>query len=519
MTEITELYGFPIEPAQHEGGTVVWGLRTGLNASALLVYGTYPRQTFEPLTEQHPETFEPMPLLAESWEINDDGTVWTFTLRDGVTFHDGEVMDSEDVAATITLIAATGNGRESVDTATVTTPDPLTVVLTYEATTVGVDTDLRDYGVKAAHVLAQIIDLSGDLDAAFLEAHPANTGEDVSLVIGTGPFRYIELVADEFERLTRYDGYWRGRPHLDELVFFRVASADLYPALLASGEIDIAGAGVFSSVDPSQIDQFDPTVAEVIEYAGTAFHVFKMNQWPDRPLFQDVRVRQALLYAIDREALVQAALFGYGEVAHATSAYTFAYDPDGITARYPYDPEQAAALLDEAGFVLGDDGVRANGDLRLEFTTWFTAGNTVQETAATILQEYWREIGVVTDVQSEDISALGPRVFETFDYDMAVWNFGSLVDQRIFYACSAEWTGYCNEELDALMNAAASEIDPTARIELQTQVFNLIMETLPVGPLYFLNGLSAVSNRVHNVYPNGQLYNYGFNAFTWWVDA
>jgi peptide/nickel transport system substrate-binding protein len=519
MAEITELYGFPIEPAQNVGGTVVWGTRTGLMAGSLL-FGPYPPHVFETPTEPHPETFEPMPLLAESWEFNDDGTVWTFVFRDGVTFHDGEVMDSEDVAFSIALTAVVGWGWPNINGATVTTPDATTVELTFASTTVNVAVDFARYGIHAAHVLSDL-DLA-NTDYTFYESHPANTGEDISLVIGTGPFQYTELVLDDFERLTRYDDYWRGAPHLDELVFKSVASADLYPALLASGEIDIAGSGAFSSLDPSQVGQFDAGIADVVEYAGAAFHVFQMNMFPDRPLFQDVRVRRALLLAVDREALVEAVLFGYGEVAPVTTAFAWSYDPAGITAVYPYDPEQAAVLLDEAGFVLGDDGVRANGDLRLEFTTWFTAGNTIQQTAATVLQEYWRAIGVVTDVQSEDGPALFDRVLAS-DYDMAVWNFGSDVDQRGFYACegsiSAERFGYCNEELAALMDAAASELDPDARLELQTQVFNFIMEDLPVGPLYILNGLTAISTRVHNVIPYGANYDYGWNAFTWWVDA
>jgi peptide/nickel transport system substrate-binding protein len=520
MTEPTEIYGFPIEPAQHEGGTIVWGV-PWLHAG-LLIRGIFPTQVFEAPIELHPETLEPMPLLATGWESSDDGTVWTFAIREGVTFHDGEVMDAEDVAFQVNLRAAAGWAGPPFDTVTTATPDSYTLVLEFEDIANDVAAGLEYYGVHAAHLLADQFDLADpELDLAAIEGHPANTGSDVSMVVGTGPFQFTEVVSGELERVARYDNYWRGAPHLDEIVYRQVASIDLYPAQINSGDIDLAGLGMYSVVDASQVDQFDSSVAQVLEYPGTAISMLMWNR--DQQVLEDPRVRQALLFAIDRGLLVESVLFGYGEVPLTLSTLTTMFDPDGITNRYTYDPERAAQLFDEAGWLIGEDGVRQREAVQLAFKIVFEASDTVHEAVATILQEYWREIGVAAEIEAVETSILWPGVIEgSLEWDATFWVTPSIsMDQRGYYGCpngEPGIFGYCNDEAEALMNAVASELDAETRYQLNTQLLNLFMDDLPGIPVFIRNGLTAVSNRIHNVYPYG-VENYGWNAWTWWVDA
>jgi peptide/nickel transport system substrate-binding protein len=244
-----------------------------------------------------------------------------------------------------------------------------------------------------------------------------------------------------------------------------------------------------------------------------------LNQFDDGPgIFQDVAIRQALLLAVNREAIVEAAFFGYVEVAETTMAVPWAYDPDDITARYGHYPERAAGLLDQAGWVLGDDGVRVKDGIRFEVSGWCQAG-AITETIAAIVQEFWRQVGVVMEIQTEQSAAFFSRIQETHDYDVFFHSFGSGdVDQRLFWNCETgialQWVGYCNEELDALMNEASTELDSDRRRGLTNEVLNQVMETLPVGPLVAPLGLAAIRSEVHNVYPNA--YNFAFNAHTWW---
>jgi peptide/nickel transport system substrate-binding protein len=379
---------------------------------------------------------------------------------------------------------------------------------------------MRYYGVHPARLFEGAFDLENP-DFAVISEHPANTGEDPAMVVGTGPFRYAELVLGDFERMTRFDDYWRGTPHLDEIVFRAIASADLYPAQVNTGEIDIAGTGRFSSLDPSQVGQFDSSVAEVVEFvSGSNLNlIFNLN--PENPYFQDVRVRQALMLATDRAAILDAVFYGYGFVPLSPYVLPGYYDEDGITATYAFDPDQANALLDEAGWTLGEDGVRENGDVRLEFRISFGSGNTTQETTAAILQEYWRAVGASVVIESKEATALWEGIIGQHDFDAVFDVWSSVPDQRVFFDClepDATIFGYCNEDLDVLMDEAAAELDSDARLELNTQILNTLMEDLPLLPIVSVSGLTAVSNRVHNVFPYG-VNNYGFNTETWWVDG
>ncbi|HEX5164097.1 MAG TPA: ABC transporter substrate-binding protein, partial [Thermomicrobiales bacterium] len=242
-------------------------------------------------------------------------------------------------------------------------------------------------------------------------------------------------------------------------------------------------------------------------------------------LFQDREVRQALLYALDREAMIESIRFGYGEVAVGTMpVLSWAYNPDGIELKYPYDPDKAKQLLDDAGWVEGSDGIREKDGQRLAFTMYTNAGNQVREQYLTVLQEYWSAIGVEMTPQLEPFPALVERITETFDFEAYLIGFswGVAPDQTTMWACdSAHGNGfntvaYCNEEVDKLLQEGLVETDREKRIEIYTQMQNIIMEDLPHVILDFPQGFTGVSNRVHNVFPSD--VNVRFNMQQWWVD-
>jgi peptide/nickel transport system substrate-binding protein len=518
--DVTELYGVPVEPALNEGGIVIWGTHGYLWSESSLFYADV-GPIFEAPVQVHPETFEPAPLLVASWETSDDASLWTFTIQEGVTFQDGEPMDAEDIAFQINLLKAVGFAEPPLNSPVVSVPDAQTVELAFETTTLDVAYGLRFHPIYPAHVLGEDFDLEDDDALATLYESGGIFSDDPSRVIGTGPFRYAEAASGDFDRLVRYDGYWRGKPHLDELVIRKLASTDLYPSLINTGDIDIAGVGRYTLLDPSQVEQFDPDIVRLVEYVNDSIFNLQFNLIPDVPFFQDARVRQALLYATDREALVEAVFYGYGAVPLTTYALPGYYHEDGITAVYPFDPEAANALLDEAGFLMGDDGVRQNGDVRLAFRLLFDTGTASHVTTAAILQEQWRAVGAAVELVGLETTAL-TEAYEQHDFDTTLGVWGTTPDQRFFFECreAPDYinAGYCNEELDALMDASMTELDPEARMELNTQVLNLILEDLPILPLVQMGGLAAVNKRVHNVHPYA-FNNFAFNAETWWVDA
>jgi peptide/nickel transport system substrate-binding protein len=242
-------------------------------------------------------------------------------------------------------------------------------------------------------------------------------------------------------------------------------------------------------------------------------------------LFQDAEVRQALLYALDREAMVEEIAYGFGQVAVGTMPpLSWAYNPDGIEMTYPFDPDMAVSLLEEAGWTdTNGDGVVDKDGEEMSFTMYTNAGNNVREQYLVVMQEYWRAIGVEMTPQLEDFGALVDRITETFDFEVVLLGFGwsATPDQSAMwhtdsYGGGFNFVKYSNEEVDALLEEANAESDQETRIELYTEMQNILMEELPIAILDFQQLPTGVNNRVHNVYPSDiSLY---WNVHTWWVE-
>jgi peptide/nickel transport system substrate-binding protein len=518
MAEVTEIYGFPIEPAQHEGGTLVRGVQFLFSDFAGWHLAGYSlRGIFEGLNGLHPETGEPVPLLAEGWEVSDDARVWTFSLRQGVTFHNGEPLRAEDVVFSTQLDNVAFVGSAPITEAIVMAQDE-TVVYEFPEPAANILFALYYYRVRSQQFFADIEPATVDWE--MIRSSYEGTIVDPALVNGTGPFRFAGGESGVSETVTRFERYWGGAPHLDEIIFQQFASVDLYLAALQTGGIDMAG-DQFSAINPAQAGGLDPDAFTVTSYNLEQALTFNPNHSPDRLWFQDVRVRQALLYAIDREALIDPLTVGFGEVANTPITASWAYDPDEITVRYDYDLAKANALLDEAGWVLGGDGVREKDGQRFSFVANYRSGDSSLETLGVILQEQWREIGVECALEGLDSSVYVDKLIE-FDYDLMV-DTAPTEYAALWYVYSCEspsyaadaWA-YCNPDLQAVLDEAGTTVDLEQQRALVTEAANIILEDVPVGLLVTRPGLVAVSNRVHNVYPN--VYDLMFNAHTWWMD-
>lgn len=517
-------FGYEIEPAQHEGGQIISAVDSILR-NWTLTTGGWPGMS-ETLIEINPQTFEPAGLLAESWEASDDATVWTFHLRDGVTWHDGEPLTADDVKFSFemhahpdNIAAATVDSLEfaqQVDTVEVL--DPLTVRMTLKRPVVDFLLSATFVTIMAQHVL-------GDVNPADLLAHPASTGADPAFVVFTGPFKFQEYVQNNQMTLVRNDAYWNGAPLLDEWIVKEVADPSAQVVQLQTGELDFV-----PRIDPASASQFEGSDVEIAEVPLTSFNMYYYQLDPEKsPFFQDKRVRQALLFAIDREALREAVYFGFGQVPNGLFPTQFwAADLDGITAQYAYDPDRANALLDEAGWVDEDgDGVREKDGLKLQ-PGMLSVTDLRADWAAlpAVIQEYWRQVGVEMTPELFSHDVYEERITVDKDFDTAIRNGGPKptggVDFTFNYRCAPEPAtgnrgGYCNERVDELLTLIAGEPDLEQRIALLTEFQNIVLDELPQVPLMRLVDVAAVNTRVHNVYPNA--IDIGFNAETWWVDG
>jgi peptide/nickel transport system substrate-binding protein len=231
--------------------------------------------------------------------------------------------------------------------------------------------------------------------------------------------------------------------------------------------------------------------------------------------------RQALFHAVDREAMLSASYEGVGEILDAILRLPAFANPEGITAAYPYDPEQAIALLDEAGWLVGTDGVREKDGQRLAFTLTTTSEWEPFVVDVQVLQEYWRAVGVEVELDLVEYTSLAERV-AAGDYEVAHLDYyGQMTpDLTNRFACENpnNFPRYCNEEVDALLEEARVELNQERRVELYTEFQNLVLADLPILPQYFVDGYSAISPRVHNPPTMEALANNWFAAEKVWIE-
>lgn len=518
------LMGREIEPAGHSGGTLVEGWSSDIQTLNPVLVSDSPSAAFgqlifEPLIEINPGTLEPVGVLAEAWMVSADGLTWTFFLRDEVEWHDGEPLTAHDVKLTYDLhLNPNSNSPYSGDLeskiSSVEVVDDLTVRFHLPHRLADFAVDVAIYPILSQHVW-------GDIDASEIVNDPGSTGLDPERVVGTGPFQFVEWLPGELASAEPFEEYWGGTPNLEAYIFKVIPDQSAGIAQLRTGEIDWLGRVPGGSVD----ELMGADDVETQDFATLGFLFYGTNLDPARTtLFQDPLVRQALLFALDREAMVDAIRFGYGTVAVGTMpTLSWAYNPEAINEQYAFNPERARELLDEAGWLAGPDGVRAKDGQRLSFSMLADAGDPVASAYVTSMQEFWNQVGVEMQPDLVPFPEMVEAIAVTYDFDTFLIDFswGPSPDQGSMFECGAFGRGfnvvrYCNEEVDRILAEARTEQDQERRLVLYAEFQNIIMEDLPVAVLDFPRSISGVNTRVHNLFPS--TINERFNAETWWVE-
>jgi peptide/nickel transport system substrate-binding protein len=285
-----------------------------------------------------------------------------------------------------------------------------------------------------------------------------------------------------------------------------VQDANVVFATLKANEADYGGITASLWQEAQNVPNF---TAQKYDTFGFTFYSYQLDE-TKTTLFQDVKVRQALVYALDREAMVQAILLGLGVVAQGTMpVLSFAYRPDEITTKYTYDVAKAEALLDEAGWAKGADGIRAKDGQKLQFTIWTNAGNKTREQYVTVMQQQWKAIGVDATPRTEEWAAFLTRITETKDFEIFLVGFswGTDPDQGTMWATESYEGGfnmgkYSNARVDELIAEGIGELDPEKRSDIYLEMQNIIMEEAPNFILDFPQATVLLGNRVKNFFPN-----------------
>ncbi len=461
------------------------------------------------------------PGLADYWEILDDDVTYTFYLNENAKWQDGTPLTSADVEFTFNSVLA--EDSLSVRRATVASTLKELIVIddkTFQwvalapSATFGTDT-AGQFGILPKHIWENV-------PFADFGADPGSTGQDPSRVVGSGAFKFVEWVLNDHVTVEKDPDYWdtSSVANIDRYIFRVQADGNAALQSVITGESDVLVGVPYAAVEPTR--QSNPDLS-VIDYDTTLFNFYHTFQG-EGALFADVNLRQALHFALDRQLVADIAYQGFAEPAMGTQpVLSVAYAPDRINTIYSYDPDRAGQLLDEAGWVLGDDGVRAKDGTRLSFEMIYSEGVPTYEQQVPYMQQAWRDVGIEMVPTQIPFPTLSDQV-SSGNYQMCLQGFQWSVDggQIIMFGCDYTPPAgfnrmhYCNPAYDELELAAIVEVDPAARVELLIEASNIVNDEAAVGVMVFRKEVTAIGPRVHNFYPNG--YSTLWSITKTWVD-
>nr|MBJ7889338.1 ABC transporter substrate-binding protein [Serratia sp. PAMC26656] len=447
---------------------------------------------------------KPVARLAESWQISPDNRVYTLKLRANLVYSDGSPMKAEDIAFTLTLLhdpAYDGDtdiapahiqGGAEYKNGTAPSISGLKVV------------DDRTIQITTTQPGATTLQLIGgpvlskayygkDYQRGKLESVRALNGKP----LGNGPYIYDKYVPGQEIRFHANPNFYLGQPAVARFIY-RVTNPATNFQLFQTGETDYDA----FTAKPDDIEQLKLLgFANINLYSSSDYSRIDFNF--KRPALQDARVRQALIYGLDRQKLITVVYQGYGTVANQPiSPVSWAYDPQGINP-YAYDVNKAKQLLDQAGWKPGADGIRQKDGKKLELTLLVTK-KLLNDALVPIAKDNYRQIGVLLKPQVLDFNALLAQR-KAGNYDLASLSTSSLNDPHDGvrdYISQVSETGYNNPQVDKLIGQANATLDIEQRKPLYHQLYQTLAEDPPVILLGNRKILSASSARVTGFKPD-----------------
>jgi peptide/nickel transport system substrate-binding protein len=436
---------------------------------------------------------DPLPSLAKSWEVSDDGLTYTFELQENVTWHDGEPFTAEDVIFTTMEFLPEVHPRARANFSRVESaeaPDDHTVVYTL---TEPFPAFMLAFEVSSAPMIPKHIYEGTD----FRQNEANNTP------IGTGPFKFVEWQKGSFIRLERNENYWReGQPYLDAIIFRVLPDAASRALALETGEVQLSS---WNDVELFDVQRLQATPHLKFETRGYEF--FAPIAWIEinhrvEPL-GDKRFRQAIMHALDREFIRDNIWFGLGRIPTGPiNSVTPFYTPD--VKEYDHDPEKAIALLDEMGLEPDGSGVRARitCDILPYGETWTRLAEYVKQAL--------EEVGIAVELRSTDAGTWAQRV-SNWDYEITfdfVYQYGdpALGVARTYISDNirkgvlfSNTMGYENPEVDRLFAEAATTADEEERARLYAEVQKILVEDVPVAWLLEMEFPTFINQQFENV--------------------
>ncbi len=494
-------------PAPKQGGTLVVRAMVepgGLNFLVSEFRDGWTSRTmrntvFECLLEIDPRDYSLKPQLATAWKESDDHLTQTFTLREGVKFHDGSDFSAADVMA---VLAAVKNPKlptdevraDFADLESFRAVDAHTVELKWKKVSFLSLRQLAKLPIYPAKAL------EGDWEKLPLNRAP----------IGTGPFKLAGWEAGQKLTLARFDGYWGERAHLDQVVFRFVKDHTLAEGLAEKGELDL-----YTQVQPTvwrALESADPRnrwAVEGFNRVRSPENAYSYIAWNESfAPFADVRVRRALAMAYPAETVAKRVDLGL-ELQTTCPYFLGSNKCDPNVQPLPFDPAKAKAELEAAGFKPGADGVLARDGQALRFKLLFPAASVRMGKLVPLLQEELARLGVALEAEKADPAVIDSRV-EKRDFDAVAQGWTEFdAEQDLFQPfhssqakAGSNYPGLHDDELDRLLEQIRAEPDPARRLPLERAVHRRVYELQPYLFLSVRQTLDLAKKRVHGLVPS-----------------
>ncbi|MCW5729664.1 MAG: ABC transporter substrate-binding protein [Alphaproteobacteria bacterium] len=440
---------------------------------------------------------KPMPGLAKSWEVSEDGRTYTFRLHENVKWHDGQPFTAEDVVFTATkyLIEVHPRSRPIMQRAeSVTAPDRNTVVFRLKEPFAPF---IMAWEPSTAPIVPKHI-----YDGTNYRNNPAN-----QTPIGTGPFKLQEWVRGSHIHLVRNDEYWQpGKPYLDAIYYRVLPDAGARVVAMETGQTHLSA---FADIETFEVPRLK--AMPHLELTTKGYEYLAQMVWLDfnlrNPPMNDRRFRQAVYYAMDRDFIRDRIWFGLGKIATGPIHSSIPHY-DANVPKYPLDLKKSEQLLDEMGLKRGTDGVRVR--VTLDALPY----GDIYKRLAEYTKQALARVGIEVTIRTSDVAGWGDRV-RNWDYEMthqvlSQLGHPALGVSRLYITSNirkgvlfSNVNGYTNPRIDELFSKAAVAVEPAQIQAMYSEIQRILVEDVPVAWLLELEFPTFINKQFRNVVTSG----------------
>ncbi|MGE6348561.1 ABC transporter substrate-binding protein [Bacillus mycoides] len=459
--------------------------------------GNITQAIFAPLVGLDKEG-KPIPILAKKWDISEDQLTYTFHLKDDVKFSDGSPLTADDVAFTLTLLhdqtysGATDisqtaiKGGQAYKEGKATSIEGIQVI------------DPKTITITTEKVNAQTLSLIGGeviskayYGKEYKQGNLEYLKELYGKPMGAGAYKLDKYIPGQEVRFVANENYFEGKPKIEHFIY-KITKGDTKLQQFQAGEVDYDG----FTTNAETIEQLKELgFANVNVYTGSSYGYIKMNY--KKSYFKDKRVRQAFIYGLERQKVIDTYFQGYASLVNVPiTPVSWAYTEEGIN-KYEYNLEKAKKLLDEAGWKAGSDGIREKDGQKLKVSYFASSASKINDVMIPVMKEDYKKIGVDFNPEYMDFNTMISKVIKG-DYDLAMVSTPMIDDpsgtiEEFVSTSKRNYDGYHNPKVDELAKQALETLDIEKRKEIYKKLYQELSEDPPV---IFLNNSKVVS--AHN---------------------